>query len=50
MMGETEVVKVLLDKGANIDAKDSNGETALNKAENGKKSGTVKLLRESGAH
>ena len=42
-------MRLLLDKGADINAKDSKGETALNKAEGRAKSETAKLLRDRGA-
>jgi ankyrin repeat protein len=43
------VVKLLLDKGANIEAKDNSGKTALALATSMSHSDVVKLLREKGA-
>jgi ankyrin repeat protein len=43
-------VKLLLEKGANIEAKDNKGETALTMAVSKDKTETAKLLREKGAH
>jgi ankyrin repeat protein len=44
------VVKLLLKKGANVDAKDNNGDTALKLATTANNAEVVKLLKEKGAH
>jgi ankyrin repeat protein len=44
------VVKLLLDKGANIDSKDNDGSTALKWAMMAGNTETVNLLRAKGAH
>jgi ankyrin repeat protein len=49
MGGRSDVVKLLLEKGANAKVKDNNGETALEWALKGKDPGVVKLLRDRGA-
>jgi ankyrin repeat protein len=48
--GKPDVVKLLLDKGANIDARDSQGHTALWWAVDGNKADLVNLLQARGAH
>jgi ankyrin repeat protein len=47
--GLTELVKLLLDKGANINAKSDDGTTALILAVRNGKPEVEKLLREKGA-
>ena len=47
--GDTTVVQQLLEKGANIEAKDNDGDTALKAAERKGNTEIVKLLREKGA-
>jgi hypothetical protein len=49
-LGKTEVVRLLLAKGANIDAKNNKGETALMLAEGKGHTEIVKLLQEKRAH
>jgi ankyrin repeat protein len=48
-VGLVESVKILLKKGAEIDAKDNNGETALYRAASKRHEAVVKLLLENGA-
>jgi ankyrin repeat protein len=43
-------VKLLLDKGANIEAKNNIGQTAMMKATDAGNTETANLLRERGAH
>jgi ankyrin repeat protein len=43
-------VKLLLEKNANIEAKDNYGGTALKAAERKRNTEIVKLLKEKGAH
>jgi len=44
-----DLVKFLIEKGADFNAKDNNGETLLHKAAYGDKLDVVKLLIEKGA-
>jgi ankyrin repeat protein len=48
--GSGEVVLLLLDKGANIEAKDNDGSTALKWATDAGNTETANLLRLKGAH
>jgi tetratricopeptide (TPR) repeat protein len=50
MRGDTEAVRVLLEKGANIEAKDRSQETALQVAALNGRTTVVKLLLEKGAN
>jgi ankyrin repeat protein len=47
--GRTEMVKLLLDKGANVEARSDDGTTALQLAVSNGNTEVVKLLREKGA-
>ncbi|HME58834.1 MAG TPA: ankyrin repeat domain-containing protein, partial [Terracidiphilus sp.] len=47
--GDLEIVKLLLEKGANIEAKDSDGYTALERAESKDMTEAAALLRARGA-
>ena len=47
--GHVEIVRMLLAHHADVDAKDSRGETALEWAMGAKKTDVVRLLREAGA-
>jgi ankyrin repeat protein len=49
-MGNDDVVKLLLDSGAKINARENGGKTALNLAVGAHKDETAKLLRAKGAH
>ena len=48
--GYTDVVELLVEKGANIDAKDNAGDSALTLATASRRTEVVKLLQEKGAH
>jgi serine/threonine-protein phosphatase 6 regulatory ankyrin repeat subunit B len=48
--GSLEVVRLLLEKGANIDSKGNDGSTALKWATDAGHTEVVKLLQERGAH
>ena len=45
--GNTELMKLLLDKGANINAVDKDGHTALNRAKASGQTKAAKLLRDT---
>jgi ankyrin repeat protein len=47
--GNTEVAEALLDSGANINARDTAGDTPLQRAKNCRKAGVVLLLTSRGA-
>jgi len=47
--GRVEVARILIDAGANVNARDSHGETALMRAAQMGYAETAKLLIESGA-
>ncbi|KAI0270169.1 ankyrin repeat-containing domain protein [Russula aff. rugulosa BPL654] len=47
--GAPEVVRLLLEHGADIEAKDKNGKTALQEAAENERDKVVELLREHGA-
>jgi len=47
--GNTDLVKILIDNGANIEAKESNGKSPIRYAANSNKISVVKLLIEAGA-
>jgi ankyrin repeat protein len=49
MGGNTDVVKILLSKGVDINAKNNKGETALSIARGKSFSDVVKLLKAAGA-
>lgn len=49
MRGHSEVVKLLIEKRADVKAADKNGWTALKWAENNNHAGTVAVLKEAGA-
>ena len=48
--GDVDVVKLLLDRDANIRAKNNHGDTALMQAAVSGKTEVVKLLQDKGAH
>ena len=47
--GHSEIVNALIEKGANVKAKVTNGMTALGAAKAGKHSETIHLLKKAGA-
>ena len=53
IMNNTELVKLLLENGADINAKDKNGDTALDLAsinENNENNEIIKILENAGAN
>jgi ankyrin repeat protein len=50
LMGDSKTVRMLLDAGANVDARDNYSETALIKAARHGKAGMVRMLLDAGAN